>query len=178
LNEQNLSGLGSTGSRESTEPVREQRRATSIAMSPEEMSAFLTEHSTCRVATSGAGGPHVSPMWFAWVSQTVWLYSLIRSQRWVDLTHDPRISVVIDAGEHSYDELRGVEVRGTAEIVGEVPRTEHDELAAVERAFARDTGAEAMHFDGLHAWLRIVPNKIVSWDFRKWERVTTQKERS
>ena len=24
-----------------------------------------------------------------------------------------------------------------------------------------------MYHDGRHAWLRIVPDKIVSWDFRK-----------
>jgi hypothetical protein len=50
------------------------------------------------------------------------LTSLSRSQRWTDLQRDPRVAVVIDAGE-AYWELRGVELRGRVEVVGEVPRT-------------------------------------------------------
>ena len=28
-------------------------------------------------------------------------------------------------------------------------------------------GGEAMFNDGRHAWLKVVPDKITSWDFRK-----------
>jgi len=45
----------------------------------------------------------------------------VHSQRWADLLRDPRTAVVVDAGE-SYGELRGVELRGSVAIVGEVPR--------------------------------------------------------
>lgn len=42
------------------------------------------------------------------------------------------------------------------------------ELAAPEKLFARKcTGRDEMHFDGRHAWLRLTPQKITSWDFRK-----------
>jgi hypothetical protein len=41
-------------------------------------------------------------------------------------------------------------------------------LAEPERLFARKySGTDAMHHDGRHAWLRLVPDKITSWDFRK-----------
>lgn len=90
-------------------------------MTPEELDEFLTTERTCRVATTSTdGAPHVSPLWFAWDGTSLWLYSITRSKRWSDLRRDPRVAVVIDGG-HAYDELRGVELSGTVEFVGEAP---------------------------------------------------------
>jgi PPOX class probable F420-dependent enzyme len=138
-------------------------------MEPAELDEFLSEQRTCRVATVGAdGAPHATPLWFVWDGAALWLTSVVRSQRWTDLQRDNRIAVVVDAGD-DFMELRGVELRGTAEPVGEVPRTGQPmpELDAPERLYAdKYAGGEVFH-DGRHAWLRIVPEKIVSWDFRK-----------
>ena len=149
---------------------REQRRGRAIAMTPEEVDDFLGSERTCRVPTVGADGtPHVAPLWFVWHGGCLWLSSLVRSQRWTDAGRDPRVAVVVDAGT-LYWELRGVEITGRAEPVGEVPRSaaEHPGLAPVERAFARKySGTDEYVPDGRHAWLRIEPEKLVSWDFRK-----------
>jgi len=138
-------------------------------MTPEEVDAFLAEERTCRVATVGPQGPHATPLWFAWDGSALWLYSLSKSQRWFDLEHDNRIAAVIDAGD-GYAELRGVEIRGRAEIVGEVPRTgePNDELTKPESLFAQKyNGTPQLAYDGRHAWRKVVPDKITSWDFRK-----------
>lgn len=137
-------------------------------MTSEEVDAFLAEERTCRVATVGANGPHATPLWYAWHGGALWLTSVVRSQRWTDLERDPRVAVVVDAGT-SYDELRGVELRGRVEVVGEVPRTGEPvaELEGPEQLMAdRYMGGTFVH-DGRHAWLRLVPDKITSWDFRK-----------
>lgn len=137
-------------------------------MTPEEVDAFLAEQRTCRVATTGPDGPHVTPLWFAWHGGALWLTSLARSQRWTDLQRDPRVAVVVDAGVE-YGELRGVELRGRVEVVGEVPRTGEPvaELDGPEKLFAqRYSGGTVVH-DGRHGWLRLTPEKITSWDFRK-----------
>lgn len=137
-------------------------------MTPQEVDTFLAEQRTCRVATVGPTGPHATPLWYAWHGGALWLTSVVRSQRWVDLQHDPRIAAVVDAGE-SYDELRGVELRGRVEVIGEVPRTGLPvrELDGPEQLLAdRYTGGTIVH-DGRHGWLRLVPDKITSWDFRK-----------
>jgi hypothetical protein len=152
--------------------VAGQRRMRTIAMTAAEMDSFLGEQRTCRMATLGPGGPHVSPVWFVWDGGALWIYSLTRSQRWADLDRDPRVAVVIDAGHH-YGELRGVEIEGQAAVVGPVPRTgredpETPELTDPERLMAgKYIGHEDMTHDGRHAWLRITPLKITSWDFRK-----------
>ncbi|GAA3051593.1 pyridoxamine 5'-phosphate oxidase family protein [Streptomyces roseofulvus] len=147
-----------------------QRRGRRIMMTPEELDAFLTEQRTCRVATVSADGrPHVSALWFAWDGTSLWLYSLTRSRRWAQLRADPRLSVLVDDGEQ-YGELRGAELSGTAVFVGEAPRTGEPcpGLDAVERLFAaKNFGLDAMPHDGRHAWLRLTPDTVTTWDFRK-----------
>jgi hypothetical protein len=152
--------------------MKRQRRGHVIAMSTEEIGTFLAEQRTCRFATTGPGGPHVAPVWFVWDGRALWVYSLTRSQRWANVARDPRVAVVADAGHH-YHELRGVEIEGEAAVVGPVPRTDGQdpgtaELAGPERLMAgKYFGPASMIHDGRHAWLRVTPLKIVSWDFRK-----------
>lgn len=147
-----------------------QRRGRRIMMTPAELDTFLTEQRTCRVATVSADGrPHVGALWFVWDGTSLWLYSITRSRRWTQLRADPRIAVVVDDGEE-YGELRGAELSGTAVFVGEAPRTGEPcpELDVPERLFAaKNFGLESMPHDGLHAWLKLTPTAIASWDFRK-----------
>ncbi len=138
-------------------------------MSSTERDGFLEAERTCRVASVGASGPHVTPLWFVWDGTALWLHSLSRSRRWAELAEDPRVAVVVDAGTE-YHELRGVELTGRVEVVGEVPRTGEpvSELTEVERRFAQKYfGSESFATDGRHGWLRLVPQHVVSWDFRK-----------
>jgi len=64
-----------------------------------------------------------------------------------------------------------VEMTGQVEQVGDVPRTATDDpdLVEIERLFAAkyQRGLPEMFHDGRHAWLRLTPSKITSWDFRK-----------
>ncbi|MEU9292722.1 pyridoxamine 5'-phosphate oxidase family protein [Streptomyces sp. NPDC048266] len=147
-----------------------QRRGRRIMMTPAELDSFLAEQRTCRVATVSADGrPHVSALWFAWDGSSLWLYSLTRSRRWTELRADPRVAVVVDDGVE-YGELRGVELSGTVDFVGEAPRTGEPcpELDVPEQLFAaKNFGLDAMPHDGRHAWMRLTPDAVASWDFRK-----------
>ena len=63
-----------------------------------------------------------------------------------------------------------MELTGTADFVGEAPRTGEPcpELDAVERLFAqKNFTLDEMPHDGRHAWIRLTPKSIKSWDFRK-----------
>jgi Pyridoxamine 5'-phosphate oxidase len=151
-----------------------QRRGTAIAMTDAQRDGFLRSQPACRVATVGPGGqPHVSALWFVWDGTALWLNSLVRSQRWADLGRDPRLSVIVDAGGADFGQLRGVELRGRAEVVGEVPRQGEPvaALTAPERLFAdKYAGGRGFAYDGRHGWLQLTPEKILSWDFTKIRR--------
>jgi Pyridoxamine 5'-phosphate oxidase len=114
------------------------------------------------------GAPHVSALWFVWDGANLWLNSLVKSQRWVNVLRSPRVSVLVDGGDE-FMELHGVEVIGEAEVLGEVPRTSSPDaaLAEPERLFGEKYAGGAFVADRRHAWLRVVPDKIVTWDFRK-----------
>lgn len=138
-------------------------------MTSDELDAFLGTERTCRVATVGAdGAPHVSPLWFVWDGSALWLYSITRSKRWADITNDPRISVIVDGG-HDYLELVGAELSGVAEQIGAVPDVGEPDAVLDEprRLFADKYRGGQLMADGKHAWIRLVPNKVVTWDFTK-----------
>jgi hypothetical protein len=138
-------------------------------MTAAELDAFLLEERTCRVATMSWRGPHNTPLWFAWDGAALWLYSIVRSRRWADLQRDPRVSVVVDAGVE-YSELRGVELTGSVEVVGQAPQPiDHRDpaLAEPERLFAAKYAGGTIARDGRHGWLRLASATIRSWDFRK-----------
>ena len=147
----------------------QQRRGRKIAMTKAEVDDFLGRERTCRIATVGPHGPHVTALWYVWDGTALWLTSVVRSQRWTDLTRDPRVAVLVDAGTE-YGELRGVELRGRVEVVGDVPRSASpdERLAEPELLFARKyAGVDEIRPDGRHAWLRLIPDTLVSWDFEK-----------
>ncbi|MCX4405206.1 pyridoxamine 5'-phosphate oxidase family protein [Streptomyces sp. NPDC059837] len=151
-----------------------QRRGTAIAMTDTERDTFLRTQPLCRVATVGRNGdPHVSALWFVWDGSTLWLNSLVRSQRWTDLDRDRRLSLIVDDGGTDFMALRGVELRGSAEVVGEAPRKGDplDELVGPEQLFAdKYMSGGTFRYDGRHGWLRLTVEKVVSWDFAKLRR--------
>lgn len=142
-------------------------------MSKDELDRFLATERTARVATVDRGGrPHVTPLWFVWDGQSMWFSSLVRSSRWAHLQERPDVAVVVDAGVE-YDQLRGAELRGAVAVVGEIPReaVQDPRLDAVEAAIAAKYHPEGPFTpDGRHAWLRLTPRRIVTWDFRKIDR--------
>lgn len=139
-------------------------------MSDDEMRAFLEEGRTLQVATVGGDGmPHLVAMWYCLLDGDVAFWTYGRSQKVVDLRRDPRIACLVESGE-TYDQLRGVQLRGHAEV-----SEDRDVVRRVgEGVFERYTGPvddnarQALEVMGAKRVAIIVrPDKIVSWDHRK-----------
>lgn len=153
---------------QSPEALNRRRKSDAIAMTPDEQDAFLRSQPICRVATVGSSGlPHASALWFVWDGTALWLNSLVRSRRWAHLVRYPQLSAIVDDGGTDFRALRGIELGGPVEFVGEVPRRGEPvaELTTPERLFADKYGGFSA--DGRHGWLRLTPVKIASWDFAK-----------
>jgi PPOX class probable F420-dependent enzyme len=132
-------------------------------MDDAELAEFLSNAWTARVATLAPDGwPHVVPLWFVWLQGTL-VVNTTRGNRTVrNLEADPRAAVTIDEGEQ-YDELRGAVLRGR---LGEVA----DDDSAVTAAFGgKYFGGNQPHFASWRnrLFLRMEPERISSWDFRK-----------
>lgn len=134
-----------------------------LRLTDSELEELLTTERSLRIGTVGKNGmPHVAPMWFVWHDGAIWLNSLIRSKRTKDLASGSPVALCVDAG-HDYFELRGAVLYGTPEEV-----TEETVTTKARRLFGRKYwNIDEIPVTKSHTWLRVKPDKIVSWDFKK-----------
>src|ERR1700742_652828 len=93
-----------------------------VRMSDDEVAAFMGEVKSLNVATlDKEGAPHLTTLWYLFHEGKVLFETYGTSQKVVNLRRDPRIAVLCEAGLE-YRELRGVSIKGRAEIVGEEPQ--------------------------------------------------------
>jgi hypothetical protein len=91
-----------------------------------------------------------------------------RSQKVKNLERDPRVSLLVEAGE-DYAELRGVVMYGSAELIRDVERV-IDTLIAASGQGDRTNPAvrDAMRANASkRVLIRVKPERIVSWDHAK-----------
>jgi hypothetical protein len=106
----------------------------------------------------------VVPLWFVWHDETLFLNSTRGNPTVENALRDGRAAAVIDDGDE-YDVLRGVTISGRVEEAEDDPR-----LPRVEREWSAKylRGEEVPYRRWRNrVWLRLVPERIASWDFRK-----------
>ena len=145
-----------------------------IRMTDDEVTSLLRESRTATIATLGPNGfPHLVAMWYGLLGGRMCFETKAKSQKVVNLRRDPKISCSVEAGE-SYDQLRGVEIEGTATIIDNASSDEY--WAAAVSVWERYQGAyteelrphvEAMMHKRIV--VRVDPVRVRSWDHRKLE---------
>jgi len=92
-------------------------RRDQIKMSDSEMAEYLAEQRILNVATIGpTGHPHLVAMWFVMQGDSPVFWTFGKSQKIINLRRDPKITGLVESGD-TYEQLRGVELRGTARII-------------------------------------------------------------
>jgi PPOX class probable F420-dependent enzyme len=143
-------------------------RRRQIQLSPDEQAAFFREQRKAALATLDQHGfPHVVAMNYFAKDNAFYMTSYGKAQKVVNIRRDPKVALMIESG-NSYAELRGVMVRGRCEII--------EGVEAVKAAFAgmaEARGATPSRPSGAgdsapkRVVLKIIPEKISSWDHRK-----------
>src|SRR5690242_10754918 len=141
-------------------------------MSDDEVASFLDRSRTATMATIGPSGlPHLVAMWYGLVDGKIYFETKTKSQKAANLRRDPRIVVMIEAGD-TYDQLRGVSIEGTAHLIEDTASDEY--WAAAVSVFERYNGPyteEMKPFVDVMMNKRIVvrvdPVRARSWDHRK-----------
>jgi len=88
-----------------------------IMMTDEEVVTYLDSARILNVATNGpTGHPHLVAMWFAMADGNPVFWTYGKSQKIANLRRDARMTGLVESGE-SYNELRGVELRGRGVVV-------------------------------------------------------------
>jgi len=141
-----------------------------IVMSDDEIEDFLQRSRIITLATLGATGlPHLTAMWYGLVDGEIWFETKAKSQKAVNIRRDPRVTVLIEAGE-SYDQLRGVSIEGRAEIVDDPDALFKVGVSVWERYTAPYTEDMRPYVEQMlnkRVAVRVVPDRTRSWDHRK-----------
>src|SRR4051812_28890536 len=88
-----------------------------IAMTDDEIAAYLESERVLNVATIGpTGHPHLVAMWYAMFDGQPAFWTFGKSQKILNLRRDPKMTGLVESGD-SYDQLRGVELRGRGIVV-------------------------------------------------------------
>jgi PPOX class probable F420-dependent enzyme len=141
-----------------------------IRMTPDEVTYFLAERramSMCSISPDGS--IHAVAMWYGFVDGCITVETKAKSQKVQNLRRDPRLTLLFEDGD-TYEELRGVELVGKAEIIDDPDKLWELGISVFERYTGPYTEemkpfVEVM----LHKRVGIKMNveRTVSWDHRK-----------
>jgi PPOX class probable F420-dependent enzyme len=145
-----------------------QRKA--IQMTPDEVDAFLAERramTMCSISPDGA--IHAVAMWYGFLEGAIAVETKTKSQKVQNLRRDPRLTLLFEDGDY-YDELRGVELVGKAEIVDDPERLWPLGVSVFERyygAFTDDLKPFVETMLNKRVAIKMHVERTVSWDHRK-----------
>lgn len=156
---------------------------TELALDAEQMDEMLLNDWNCRIATVDARGRiNLTPMWFGWAEGKVFIAG--RGQKVVNLRRNPGCTVLLDRNE-KFPELQAIMMQGTARVL----ETAEEEVAEAGLEAARVQMGRK--YNGGHGsppvedpppmsatargknrrWIVFTPDKTVTWDNYKLDRI-------
>jgi general stress protein 26 len=136
-----------------------------IAMTPDEIQAFLEAEKTLTCATIGLDGwPHLMPLWYVVREGECWAWTYAKSQKVRNLERESRCTVQVEAGRQ-YHELRGVMMKCVAAIHRDL-----ETVAGVGSDLAErygGTAADMRKQAPKRVALQFIANSVASWDHGK-----------
>lgn len=141
-----------------------------IRMSEEEQRAFLQQARTATLSSIDHHGyPHSVAMWYVFDDGAIWMTTYAKSQKTLNIRRNPKVAFMAESGT-SYDTLKGVLIRGRAEVVADVETT----LGVLKRIHAKMMGSVPSGIDdALRAQavkrvvVKLIPERTSTWDHTK-----------
>jgi PPOX class probable F420-dependent enzyme len=115
------------------------------------------------------GSIHAVAMWYGFLDGAVAVETKAKAQKAQNLQRDPRLTCMFEDGDY-YEELRGVELVGRAEVIDDPERMFELGVSVFERYYNPYT-EELRPFVETMLHKRVViklhVDRVVSWDHRK-----------
>jgi PPOX class probable F420-dependent enzyme len=141
-----------------------------IRMTEEEIDGFLHERRPMTMCTVNHDGSiHAVAMWYGFVDGTIAIETKAKAQKSVNLGRDSRITCMMEDGDY-YEELRGVELVGRAEIVEDPDKMWELGVNLFERyygAYSEELRPFVETMLNKRIVAKINVERTVSWDHRK-----------
>ncbi len=145
-----------------------QRKA--IQMTPEEVESFLAERRAMTMCSISADGSiHAVAMWYGFLDGCITVETKAKSQKARNLRRDPRLTLLFEDGDY-YEELRGVELVGRAEIVEDPAQLWALGVSVFERYYAPYSEELKPFIETMlhkRVGIKLHVERTVSWDHRK-----------
>lgn len=141
-----------------------------VKMTPEEVDAFIHERRPMTMCSINHDGSiHAVAMWYGFLEGVVAVETKAKAQKAQNLQRDPRLTCMFEDGDY-YEELRGVELVGRAEVIDDPERMFELGVSVFERYYNPYT-EELRPFVETMLHKRVViklhVDRVVSWDHRK-----------
>ncbi len=143
-------------------------KRTSIKFTPQEQEAFIAKNQKAALATLDQHGfPHVVAMNYVYQDGIFYMTSYGKAQKVINIKRNPKVGLMVETGR-VYNELQGVLVRGHCELIEDPSQVQvawrrMGEVQAGKSGVPREATASMPK----RVVLKIVPEKITSWDHSK-----------
>lgn len=130
--------------------------------------ALLSEAGIAKLGTANpkTNQPHVTPVWFEWDGENLWISAFISTRKAREIAQNPLISVLID--DHSPGKpARAVLMEGAAEMIADPEFVQK----RARSLYAKYLGEEGVKDPDPASWIvdpenriiRLKPSKIYAW---------------
>jgi PPOX class probable F420-dependent enzyme len=141
-----------------------------IKMAPEEVEAFLHERRPMTMCSINHDGSiHAVAMWYGFLDGAVAVETKAKAQKAQNVRRDPRLTCMFEDGDY-YEELRGVELVGRAEVVDDPERVFELGVSVFERYHSPYTEELRPYVETMlhkRVVIKLQVDRVVSWDHRK-----------
>jgi PPOX class probable F420-dependent enzyme len=155
-----------------------------IRMNEDEVEAYVGGRHTLNIASHGPDGDiHLVAMWYGFLDDTnvyrpevgfaedrLVIETFAKSQKVLNLRRDPRFTALVETGDQ-YDQLRGVEMVGTAEVLDDKATVIESCRAVLSRyqdfAEPGDLDFAAEMAANKRVCVKMHVDRVVSWDHTK-----------
>ncbi len=146
------------------------KRRNAIQLTPEERDEFLRQAKTVVLSTIDQRGyPHSVAMWYVMDGDRCLMTTYAKSQKAMNIRRNPKVALMAESGT-TYDTLKGVLIRGRAELVqdvnfcvGVLARVHQKMSGSMPEGIEEALQAQARK----RVVIKVVPERISSWDHSK-----------
>lgn len=154
-----------------------------LELDPAQIDELMTSQWNLRIASLGPGDRiNLTPMWFGWAGGRVYIFG--RGQKVVNLRRSPSCTVLVDRNE-KFPELQGIMLQGRATVLEDEAAERADPHLGEARVQmgrkyngghgqppVEDPPPNAASARGRNRrWIVVAPERVVSWDNFKLDRL-------
>ncbi len=145
-----------------------------IRLSPAEQDEWLRRGHTMILSTLGRDGyPHSVAMWYVLINGQICFSTYGKAQKTVNVQRNPHVACLLEEGR-TYDSLRGLMIRGTAEVDADHELNARIQLglftkyaAEADAEVSPDVEAVIRQQARKRVAIKVTPVKVASWDHAK-----------